>query len=602
MDRSAVALIGAEFEENLSLRYLAAAARKGGFSPHILPCNGPDAIPEIVRAIVAERAIVVGISVPFQLRARELLGIGEALREAGFSGHICAGGHFATFEYDNILREFPAVDSICRHEGEDTFAELCARVREAGRDASLVDIAGLVVRTAEQASTAGPSGVVDKQREAGRVYLTFNHKPPPVHAGKKRPLPHLDTLAFPERPPECQEVLGVPCAPLVGSRGCYADCSFCCIYAYAENADGARYRMRSPDNIVAEMSREYHERGVRLFVFHDDNFFVPSRSKNLARYERMARLMRRAGLVDIALVIKCRPNDVDAELFAMLQQMGMIRAYIGIETNSDEGVVSLNRRITSEDNARALHILRELDVYCSFNVLLFDPEATLEGIGKNLDFMETFADSPWNFCRAEVYAGTPLKQILEREGRLRGDYLAWTYEMRDPRVELLFRIATTAFAARNFKPDGVSNLNMGIRFDSEVLRRFYPGCWDPAWHAQLVDTSLEIGRDSVGKMRRALAFVMTPESHDAAATKRFTLQLAREISRDDFRFTCTIKALRHEMESRIRRSGGPIIALRHAPGAPVWAAESARLSSSTGSELSTEMLPLPAISSPSTMQ
>lgn len=600
MDLTAVALIGAEFEENLSLRYLAAAARKGGFSPHIWACNGPDAIPEIVRNIVAERAIVVGISVPFQLRARELLGIAAALRQAGFTGHICAGGHFATFEYENILREFPDVDSICRHEGEDTFAELCVRVRDSGREAPWVDLPGLVVRNAD-AQTARPSDVIDKQRQPGRVHLTLQ-KPPPIHVAKKRPLPHLDTLAFPVRPSECQEVLGVPCAPLVGSRGCYADCSFCCIYAYAENADGARYRMRSPDNIVAEMSLEYHERGVRLFVFHDDNFFVPSRSKNLARYERMARLMRRAGLRDIALVIKCRPNDVDAELFTLLQQMGMIRAYIGIETNSDEGVVSLNRRITSEDNTRALHILRELDVYCSFNVLLFDPEATLEGITKNLDFMATFADSPWNFCRAEVYAGTPLKQILEREGRLRGDYLAWTYEMRDPRVELLFRIATTAFAARNFKPDGVSNLNMGIRFDSEVLRRFYPSCWNPEWHAQLVDTSLEIGNDSVEKMRRALAFVQTAESHDAAATKHFTLQLAREISRDDFRFTCTIKALRHEMESRIRRSGGPMMALRHAPGAPVWAAESARLSSSTGSELSTELLPQPQASTLSSMQ
>ncbi len=34
----------------------------------------------------------------------------------------------------------------------------------------------------------------------------------------------------------------------------------------------------------------------------------------------------------------------------------MIRAYVGIETNSDEGIVSLNRRITSQDNQRALAV------------------------------------------------------------------------------------------------------------------------------------------------------------------------------------------------------------------------------------------------------
>ena len=46
------------------------------------------------------------------------------------------------------------------------------------------------------------------------------------------------------------------------------------------------------------------------------------------------------GLDDIALAIKCRPNDIDPELFRLLKVMGVIRAYVGIETNSNEGIVS----------------------------------------------------------------------------------------------------------------------------------------------------------------------------------------------------------------------------------------------------------------------
>ena len=64
-------------------------------------------------------------------------------------------------------------------------------------------------------------------------------------------------------------------------------------------------------------------------------------------------------------------------------------------------------------------------------MLIFDPEATLVGVERNIDFIEAFADIPSNFCRAEVYAGTPLKAILEQSGRLDGDYFAWTY--RDAR-------------------------------------------------------------------------------------------------------------------------------------------------------------------------
>ena len=556
-----VALVGAEYEENLSLRYLVAAVEQAGFRAELVPFGDDASAAEVAERILAQGPLVVGVSLPFQLRARELLAVATHLRALGYGGHVCVGGHFATFEYENLLRDFPAIDSVVRHEGEDTFRELCVTVRD-GRTPG--PIPGLVVR--------GPTGAL---------------------VGPARLLPDLDCLPFPDRRGEPKGVLGISAAPIVGSRGCYADCSFCCIYAYAENARGPRYRRRSPEDIVREMKAEREGRGVRLFVVHDDNFFLPHLPTNLKRYERLRELLQAEGLDDIALVIKCRPNDVDPELFRLLKAMGVIRAYVGIETNSDEGIVSLNRRITSEDNRRALRVLRELDVYCSFNVLIFDPEATLGGVEANLDFMADMADRPFNFCRAEVYAGTPLQEHLGAQGRLHGDYFAWGYEMREPRVELLFRIASTAFAARNFKPDGVHNLNMGIRFDNEVMRFFHPGAWDPEWHSRLLDLSRDVGQDSVRRMRCALAFVRSADPYDQSAAKAFTVELARGVARSDLAFVARVKTLRREMEARIDASDGPWARPRPAPQMPPWAAESGRLGSSIGLELSTELLPAP---------
>lgn len=559
-----VVLIGAEFEENLSLRYLAAAVATDGYAVELIPYNFPHEADGITARVADLDPLLVGISIPFQLRAMDQLGLAAGLREAGVRVPIVVGGHFATFEFEAIIANHPAIDAVVRHEGEATFQEL---VRHVDREGTLPDSCrGAIVRNG--------SGWTDDG---------------------KRTLPKLDSLAWPDRRGEPHTVLGVRTSPLVGSRGCYADCSFCCIFAYADNADGARYRMRSVEDIVAEMEREYHQRGVRLFVFHDDNFFVPSERRNLARYSHMKELLAAAEMTDIALVIKCRPNDVTPALFSLLKSMGMLRAYVGIETNSDEGVVSLNRRITSEDNARALDVFRSLDVYCSFNVLIFDPEATVEGVRRNLDFMERYAEIPFNFCRAEVYAGTPLKNILEHQGRLRGDYLAWNYEMRDERVELLFRVASTAFASRNFKSDGVHNLNLGIRFDNEVMRWFYPECWDAEWHRGVTDLSRRIGRDSVGHMRDALEFVSSNDPYDQGTVKQFTIDLARRVARADLGFVQQIRSRRAEMEHRIaERRGIEARQDRRSGQAPVWAAETARLGSSTGSVLSTEILPAPA--------
>jgi radical SAM superfamily enzyme YgiQ (UPF0313 family) len=519
-----VALIGAEFEENLSIRYLASSLEANGFRAELQPYNTNDQIEDIAADIIARQPAVVGISVPFQQRAVELLGIATVLRERGYKGHVCAGGHFATFEYQNILRDVHAIDSIVRHEGERPFVEICKMVRE-GREVTAVP--GVVVRNKN-----GDGASVD--------------------CGEAHPLPDLDELPLPDRRGAPHEVLGIRCSPILGSRGCYADCSFCCINAYHQNAKGPRYRKRSPESVVEEMKLEYDRRGVRLFIFHDDNFFLPRRGLNIKRYRELRDLMTEAGMDDIGLVVKCRPNDVDPSLFRLLKSMGLIRAYVGIESNSEEGVVSLNRRLTPADNARALETLRDLGVYCSFNVLIFDPAATFNGIERNLAFMEKHADAPFNFCRAEVYAGTPLKKTLESEKRLEGDYLAWNYRMRDKRVELLFRIAVTAFHSRNFKPDGIANLNMGIRFDNEVMRRFYRGAWDPEWHRGLISFSRRVGADSVEHMRRAVAFARETSLTDFDAANRFTLDLARQISQADLSFLKEVKDFRREMERRTK--------------------------------------------------
>ena len=130
MPNPTVALVGAEFEENLSLRYLAASVQQAGFTAEIVPFNIAGDLPRVVAQALAARPVVVGISVPFQLRARELLSLGSALRKRGYEGHICIGGHFATFEFENILRDFTAIDSVVRHEGEDPFRWICEQVRD----------------------------------------------------------------------------------------------------------------------------------------------------------------------------------------------------------------------------------------------------------------------------------------------------------------------------------------------------------------------------------------------------------------------------------------------------------------------------------------
>jgi len=62
---------------------------------------------------------------------------------------------------------------------------------------------------------------------------------------------------------------------------------------------------------MADLRRQ---RGVDVFVFHDDNFFIPNHGPSLARLHALADAVEAEGLRDFATVVKARPNDVHPEV------------------------------------------------------------------------------------------------------------------------------------------------------------------------------------------------------------------------------------------------------------------------------------------------
>ncbi len=470
-----IALVGPELEENLSLRYLASSLAAAGFRSELVVYNGDadfaQAVDAIARAI--EPPLLVGISLAFQWRAQDFLAFAMALRQAGYRGHITLGGHFATFASDDILREFPEVNSVVRQEGEETIVAL-ANALASGQS---LELPGLALRDAR-----------------GEPYRT-----------PEAALPELSRLPRPDRRGEPAACFGHPIAPLVGSRGCYANCSFCCIAAWHEQSlPGKRYRLRDVACIADEMVAMQRERGVDVFVFHDDNFFLPGHKKNLERFTALADALDARGIGPYATVVKARPTDVDRDVFRVLQErLHCIRCYIGVETDADQGLETLRRWSHASQNKKAIEIVRELDLYVCFNLLIFDPDTTLESLRTNVRFLHYAAEYPSNFGRVELYAGTPLLQRMLAEGRCRGDWMQYDYSLASPAVERVFGLSMQLFHVRNFggsadvsgTPDALSNRIMGTRFDLEVCRKFHPAVFRPEWLAEGKALSRQLTED-----------------------------------------------------------------------------------------------------------
>ena len=311
-------------------------------------------------------------------------------------------------------------------------------------------------------------------------------------------------------------------APLVSSRGCYANCTFCCIAAWHEQTlPGKRYRLREPGDVAAEMAAMRRQQGIDIFVFHDDNFFIPNHGKSLARLHALADAIEAEGLRDFATVVKARPGDVTPEVFRVLvERLGCIRCYVGIETDADQGLVTLRRWGRSSQNHRAIDVARSLELFVCFNILMFDPDTTLESVRKNLDFIEYAADYPFNFGRVELYAGTPLLSRLQAEGRCRGDYLQWDYDLGGPDVQRFYQLAMSCFLPRNFGEAALANTIQGMRFDLEIVRRFHREAHDDRLYTAGRALSRRLALDSVAMLRELLAHVETGAPNDGAIVAR----------------------------------------------------------------------------------
>ncbi len=448
-----IALVGPEIEENLSLRYIASSLAEHGYASEIIPFNHDGDFGAAISTVIQADSppLVVGISLAFQWRARDFLAYAMALRDAGYRGHITMGGHFATFASDDILADYPEIDSVVRQEAEETMVKLAVAIE---KNLELDAISGLAFR------------------KDGVVVRTAH----PV-------LPDLAKIPRPDRRGEPAACFGHGIAPLVSSRGCYANCTFCCIAAWQEQSlPGKRYRLRDVADVADEMIELQKTRGIDIFVFHDDNFFVPGHKKNRERLSALADALEARKIGHFATVVKARPTDVDPEVFRILKErLHCIRVYIGIETDADQGLKTLKRWSHSKQNHQAIEVVRKLDLYTCFNMLVFDPDTEIEALETNIQFMRFAPEYPSNFGRVELYAGTPLLARMQQEGRVVGDYMQWDYDLANKDIERIFQLSMEAFHHRNFGGDALANRLMGTRFDVEVCRHFHRDVFRPEW-------------------------------------------------------------------------------------------------------------------------
>jgi anaerobic magnesium-protoporphyrin IX monomethyl ester cyclase len=468
-------------QHKLSARYLVATLQHVCWRALLIDLN--DGIDAIVT--LAQRATprLIVSSILFADRVNEHLALMTALRSVLPHAHLTIAGHLPTFAHADLLAACPALDSVMRGEEEE--------------------IARIISTLPLQARDTKPRVVLDALR-----------------------IIPLDDLPFPARDDGIASYQGYGFATVEASRGCYHACAFCLPSAF-HHAGGAPYRLRSIPNLVDEIESLYR-RGARLFLF-DDEQFLPPMSQRAERIASLADELERCAL-RIAFTIKCRADDAnaDAELFRRLQELGLVRVYVGIESGSQATLDLYNKRVTVEQNIEALRTLNDLGLVADFRAVIFHPWSTFEAIETEIEFLHRL--SPWmstafDFRELEIYPGTPLARRMPKQKN------AWTilYTITDPRAELLRRCSRLVFDPAGKYGDAHRSLTTAW-FAHLLAQRFQPSASDTQRAHELKSSAMKMNGESLVVWREMLEFARDADIHDTNRVNEKASEWATKIN------------------------------------------------------------------------
>ena len=216
----------------------------------------------------------------------------------------------------------------------------------------------------------------------------------------------LDSRPFPARQLMKNELYKRPdtdeaMATIQTGRGCPSNCVFCLTPVIS----GRCVRMRSPQNVMDELTECYEVHGIRNFFFKADTFTIDPKW-----VKEMCELIINSPLHGkIAFTANSRVNPLSKETLQLMKDAGCFMVAFGFESGSDEMLKTLKKGTTVEMNLRAAKWCHEVGIpFWGFFVIGFPWEnkehikATKKLIMKaNPDFIEVKMALP--FYGTELY-------------------------------------------------------------------------------------------------------------------------------------------------------------------------------------------------------
>jgi len=356
---------------------IGASAKKAGYEVELIDMRRLDSWDDFKKTFSEKKADIVGITIS-NVDSKIALETIEIIKKIDSKIKIIVGGLSPTI-FPEIYSENKKIDFIVVGEGEVAFLKIINSILE-------------------------------------------NNSFPRLARGEK---PDLDSLPWIDRelfdyPKELFHPFApgqaAPSVTMLAGRGCPYQCTYC---QPAENMTyGRPHRMRSPENVIAELKILKNKYNFKSITFWDDTFTVYPDwvFKFCDLYEKEK--------FNAAITIDCRADIIcrNEKMIKRLKEVGLEWILMGVESGSQRILNFLKKGATVEQNRQAIEICKKYRIKAYTTFMLGLPTETKEEQMATINFInENRPENPSPFYFLPI-KGTEIYQFCEENDLILPEY------------------------------------------------------------------------------------------------------------------------------------------------------------------------------------
>jgi magnesium-protoporphyrin IX monomethyl ester (oxidative) cyclase len=296
-----------------------------------------------------------------------------------FDKYVVMGGYHPTALYEDVLKS-PNVDAVIVGEGEETLKDFVLN---------------------------GPSGKITGMAYRKNGDIIFNGYRPAIMDLDS--IPHPLRSARPVRFGESGDDYSID--TIYTSRGCTRTRTF-----YANDTANKKWRGRSPENVIEELSILHDPKRKKLLKIWDANFLT-----DVKRVEKLCDLMIEKGLTNFKIWTEIAAEDIvrAEEIMDKLFKIGLRNVSLGIENPNEETTKLMKKESKGDSVSKAVAILNDHNIKGQGYFIIGHYNQTAEDAGKYPEYAESLGLRHSTFMVMTPYPGTAIFDEYKEENRIK---------------------------------------------------------------------------------------------------------------------------------------------------------------------------------------